>query len=365
MVDVPAAATLPELHELLQAAMGWVDAHLHEFVTDQARYGVPDEDGLDATCLDESRLDESRARLRDLGPRWMYRYDFGDDWVHDVEVLGRGAERPGCVGGSGGCPLEDCGGPPGHDRLRAVLADPHHPEHREAWAWAGGQLPGFDLEAADRRVRHTVGEVPETVRLLVAAIGDGVALTPAGRLPRRLVREVQQHRPHWAFGDKPASIEEDLIPLAALHEVLRAVGLLRLRTGTLHVTKAATDDLDVLRRLRSWFHPADGFVALLATDTVALLAVDGPQDHRDLSARLFAGLGSRWARGGRPITLDDVAHERSRLRAVLEALDQINVHGPRWSAGPGARRLLPRASALAELRDPDIATPQPHYARGR
>ena len=33
VIDVPASATLPELHELLQAAIGWTDSHLHQFLT--------------------------------------------------------------------------------------------------------------------------------------------------------------------------------------------------------------------------------------------------------------------------------------------------------------------------------------------
>lgn len=37
VVDVPADSTLPELHDLLQAAIGWTDSHLHQFVTAEAR----------------------------------------------------------------------------------------------------------------------------------------------------------------------------------------------------------------------------------------------------------------------------------------------------------------------------------------
>jgi hypothetical protein len=33
-VEVPAAATLAELHEVLQEAMAWTDSHLHEFEVD-------------------------------------------------------------------------------------------------------------------------------------------------------------------------------------------------------------------------------------------------------------------------------------------------------------------------------------------
>ena len=49
VIDVPAVSTLPELHELLQAAVGWTDSHLHQFVTGEARYGVPDLDAMEDT----------------------------------------------------------------------------------------------------------------------------------------------------------------------------------------------------------------------------------------------------------------------------------------------------------------------------
>ena len=40
VIDIPASATLPELHELLQAAIGWTGSHLHQFVTPEATYGM-------------------------------------------------------------------------------------------------------------------------------------------------------------------------------------------------------------------------------------------------------------------------------------------------------------------------------------
>ncbi len=40
VIDVPAKATLPELHDLLQAAIGWTNSHLHQFVTPEATYGM-------------------------------------------------------------------------------------------------------------------------------------------------------------------------------------------------------------------------------------------------------------------------------------------------------------------------------------
>jgi len=110
VVDVPSGVTLGELHDLLQAALGWTDSHLHQFTADGVRYGVPDPDWDDLQVQDEAAV-----RLGDLPVRFEYLYDFGDGWEHDVEVLGPGAKTPGCIEGTGGCPPEDCGGPPGYE----------------------------------------------------------------------------------------------------------------------------------------------------------------------------------------------------------------------------------------------------------
>ena len=44
VIDVPAAITLDELHEVLQVAIGWTDSHLHQFRTEDAVYTVPFEE---------------------------------------------------------------------------------------------------------------------------------------------------------------------------------------------------------------------------------------------------------------------------------------------------------------------------------
>lgn len=154
VIDVPAAATLPELHDLLQAAIGWTNSHLHQFVTPEATYGmaIPGED-----VWPEDQRDETGARLADLGDRFEYLYDFGDGWTHDVELLGPGGAAPGCVDGYGACPPEDCGGPDGYAELLDTLADPNHPDHDEMRGWVGNRLRPFDAAAADQRVRRVVG----------------------------------------------------------------------------------------------------------------------------------------------------------------------------------------------------------------
>src|SRR5262249_40962495 len=60
-IQVP-DCTLGELHEVLQVAMGWEDAHLHQFVVRGDYYGprLPDELGFEAETKDEDRIRLSR-----------------------------------------------------------------------------------------------------------------------------------------------------------------------------------------------------------------------------------------------------------------------------------------------------------------
>ena len=194
--------------------------------------------------------------LRALPAHFTYLYDFGDGWEHEVEMIGGGGECPAVVAGEGACPPEDVGGPHGYAEFRKVLADPGHPEHDDLRGWAGSWHDSFDPATADLLLRQTLGAVPAPVRLLLDLAADGVKLTPGGRLPRALVRQVQGSYASWSLFDHPASIEEDLPPLAALDDLLRAVGLLRLRKGVLAPTRAAGDDIEVIRRLRSGLGPS-------------------------------------------------------------------------------------------------------------
>jgi hypothetical protein len=344
VLDVPAGARLPEVHDLLQAGLGWTDSHLHQFLTSDALYGMPDLDGP------EEEQDESPVRLRDMPAEFVYLYDFGDSWEHDMEILGAGGERPGCVDGEGPCPPEDCGGPGGYAELLEALADPHHEDHAAMQTWVGA-LPTFERESTDLLVRQTVGAVPAPVRLLLEQTTGGITLTPGGRLPRTLVRDVQGHYPDWhSLDDRPASIEEDLPPLAALHDLLRTVGLLRLRHGVITPIRAAADDMEVIRRLRSWFAPAEGFTDLLAGVALAVLAAGGSQSVDELARRVYPWFEHDWATGdGTPVGPEHLSRELRRLTTVLTALDAITTDFRTWSPGPSACWLLPRATGLADL----------------
>lgn len=333
VIDVPAAYSLPELHLVLQVALGWTESHLHQFVARDLRYGVPDDDDWD------DQQDEAGVRLRDMPALFTYLYDFGDGWEHDVEVLGPGEDEPGCRYGEGTCPPEDCGGPGGYADLLEALADPSHEEHEQMRDWVGNRLAAFDQAEADRQVRRMVGEVPASVRLVLDLAKEGVKLTPGGRLPRSFVRVVQEQRPGWAWSERPASIEDDLPPLSALHDQLRDVGLLRLHRGVLAPTKAAAENLDIVGRLRSWF-PSGKFTTIVAEWTVATLTAAGLQSPEALAAAVFPQLGRGWESEAQPLTEADVRHMIYSLSPLLRGLDLVETDLRDWRAGPSARSLL-------------------------
>ncbi len=357
VIDVPTGSSLPELHNLLQAAMGWTDAHLHQFRTvGDVSYGTVGPDDLEVW---PDQRDETQARLTDLGAWFTYLYDFGDNWTHEVSVLGAGGPAPGCVDGEGACPPEDVGGPAGYAELLDALADPGHEEHQRMRDWTGHRLRPFDRAATDRCIRWVVGQVPETVRLLLELTAGGVRLTPGGRLPRAVVRAMQQQRPHWHLTDRPAATEDDLWPLTAMHRHLRTVGLLRLRHGVLAPTKAATSDDLIVQRLRAGFDPHT-FTTVLSNQIVGALAGHGPHTPSELATRLFPLLKHGWAtRDGQPVTERDIAVSINRQAALLESLDLIDTSTPAWTAGPSARSLLPGATMLAEVWSSNEGTTSP------
>ncbi len=142
---MPGSMTLHDLHETIQAAMGWDGGHDHAFELDGTAYGDPDagEDFVDSSTITLDRIVKSGTT------EFSYTYDFGDNWEHAI-VVGKsrpavaGQLYPACVDGAGACPPEDCGGMPGYEELLAILANAKHPDHRE---WKDRMGNDFDPEA--------------------------------------------------------------------------------------------------------------------------------------------------------------------------------------------------------------------------
>lgn len=312
-LELPGDLTLPRLHEVIQAAMGWSDSHLHRFRTG-SEYRSPSfvtqidvDEGDEGVLEDGVRFDELVAAV---GDRLWYEYDFGDGWEHVLKVealLDEPPETARCTGGRMACPPEDCGGLGGYEQLaewvrsgyddellpegfenaehgHSWLGDEWHPdrfdvdEANEALAFGAAEPVAVTgeiaelAEALERRGVRLLREVlarplshgptsvsvdeavrlTEPYRLLLETIGDGVRLTAAGYLPPALVEQLAESSgvTRWWFGK--ANREDLTGPVAMVRETARALGFVAVRKGRLSPTKAGVRCRDDAQAL--WQH---------------------------------------------------------------------------------------------------------------
>ena len=149
-IVVPSYFTLGDLSNMIIAAMGWTNSHLHVFEVGDARYGMVDPEWDDLGFLDENRVRVDKA-LPTVGVKVRFEYDFGDGWEHDVLIEGitlpdRTLTYPVCLAGRRACPPEDCGGPWGYGEILQLLADPGRPDPEEIRDWLS---PDFDPKSFD------------------------------------------------------------------------------------------------------------------------------------------------------------------------------------------------------------------------
>ncbi len=158
-VLVRGSITLAQLHEVIQAAMGWTNSHLHEFIVGADSYSDPEFEI-------EGAKSEYRYRLARLAPRVRntiaYNYDFGDGWEHQIRVESiieddtRYPGRPVCLDGKRHGPPEDCGGPGGYQIFLEAIGNKKHEQHKELLNWVGGSFEPdfFDLAGVNTRLRE-------------------------------------------------------------------------------------------------------------------------------------------------------------------------------------------------------------------
>lgn len=298
-IEVPGDILLPRLHEAIQAAMGWTDSHLHRFRTSNDR-NPPEfltqfdlDEGDEGMLEDDVRLDQVIA---DESDRLWYDYDFGDNWNHLLrveKVLDSPPSAPVCVGGKLACPPEDCGGVWGYaelaDWVRSDYDDALRPEAFEnateghAWLLDSWHPDVFDIDGANELIAAVTAEpipvveelesllalarnrgarglrnalahpsaarvtdistdeaadLTEPFRVLLDAVGDGVALTSAGYLKPAAVEQIA-HRTgitEWWIGK--ANREDLTWPVWELRATARALGLVSVRKGRIAPTQA-------------------------------------------------------------------------------------------------------------------------------
>ena len=232
-LEIDSFLALDRVHEVIQTAVGWRDSHLHSFTdTDpfvrlravnghvrEPRRWVP----LDLLEDSDDDLPETDWTLGQVltpesGPLF-YEYDFGDGWIHRLELTGTlpmptNAPRARLVDGARRAPLEDSGGIYGYHDLLDALADPGHEKHNDlqAWiAWTAGPWQEFDPEQLE------IDTVNKELALMFPAPtanehrpgSESLTQELTNRMPPGLRREFRSYL--LAAGlHGPATVEEDV-----------------------------------------------------------------------------------------------------------------------------------------------------------
>ena len=139
-LEVSSTTSLAALHHHIQVAFMWFDCHLHEYDIGGVRYGADDAGGWG-----EPPVDDAAVTLLDVAPAassFTYVYDFGDSWVHTIEVeaieaMVNGVGYPRCTAGRRAAPPEDVGGTWGYAEFVKAVTTPSHPDHAEQVEWLG------------------------------------------------------------------------------------------------------------------------------------------------------------------------------------------------------------------------------------
>ena len=117
---VPSDYTFEQLHKAIQKAMGWDNLQEHEFLHGKGKkldqiIGSKDNDLAKAPYFQNENdivLQDFIGRKK-LPLRILYRYDFAEEWIHEIIVEAKNENdtaKPTSLEGERACPPEDSGG---------------------------------------------------------------------------------------------------------------------------------------------------------------------------------------------------------------------------------------------------------------
>jgi len=165
---VPAKCTFEKFHRILQVSFNWQDEHLHQFqvIADNGNIVAQSKsyDGDDFGWETQQFIDcfSEKKRISAYLPAYRsirYLYDFGDDWLHLIEleetIESFDGKLPYCLDGEGTAPLEDVGGEYGYLEFLSIVENKANTkEKREMLEWAESlNWQKYDLQGINNRLR--------------------------------------------------------------------------------------------------------------------------------------------------------------------------------------------------------------------
>lgn len=309
---LPENATVAELHAAIQCAFDWKNAHLYAVAGhDQAGKKRIITRVAEDDDAPEGAEEASGVELRELfdsgkpGKSSLeYDYDFGDNWTHEIEVVGPTLIQEStitCTGGAMRGPLEDSGGVYGYANIVRAVGDTKHPEHDDMVGWLEWVTSeradrfdptAFDLEAVNDELNRlaqrlwpseVTGDEMEFVLgpvlwFLEEAHPDGLPLTSAGYLKPIIVKRAMTELEWNEAWHGSSSTENHVAPVRIVREQLQEWKLLRKNKDRLVLTPAGRKLVN--KPAMVWDYIAD---RLASPDHVGLDVVTRLKLHWELS----------------------------------------------------------------------------------
>ena len=144
---IPDSFSFSQLHYAIQLAFEWETRHLYQFQKQPFSQGwcigEPDEEDsmFSEPTTPAAKVNVRRFVVENGLDKFVYVYDFGDSWVHQITVEALTNDKiklPRCLDGKGTPPPEDCGGAYGYEELKqTLLNDDPDAEEIERLEWYG------------------------------------------------------------------------------------------------------------------------------------------------------------------------------------------------------------------------------------
>lgn len=185
---VPGGITFQQLHQIIQAAYGWLDYHLYKFEFKKTIVTIPSDDYALGELYGEDfiELDSNLTKINELfdsNDSCEYEYDFGDSWEHEIIIEKRLKDTknnrvPECLDGARQRPPEDVGGTGGYENFLNIIRDKKNPERKEMLSWAEKDTKGrifdpdyFSTSEVNRRLLYAMEDDVEHAEKLLTGKG--------------------------------------------------------------------------------------------------------------------------------------------------------------------------------------------------
>lgn len=281
-IEIPAATSLSKLHLILQTVMGWQNAHLYQFERGTECWTNPytmllNDDFDDELDQKEDTHIPLNSLLSDVGQKLLYRYDFGDDWLHEITLIDQDngefntAMQVCLLDAEGACPPEDVGGTHGYLRMLTTLDSGDQEEIEHYLGWLGRdnwdpdgiestllaeRIAALNLQLAQiYRASHLTWQLKPNELVSTSPIiqllrpmldilsAQPLKLTNKGNLPLRLVQAmygIEQNLPSWQkrrLKRTKITTEQESAMICFSREIAQKAGLIKVTANKLQLTK--------------------------------------------------------------------------------------------------------------------------------